>query len=74
MAVRRPLTLEEREEIAVGRARGEGVREIARSIGRNLSVISREVCRNRVLRRGSSSLARSAFRCWCTCDLSVSCQ
>ncbi|WP_423836143.1 helix-turn-helix domain-containing protein [Streptomyces cathayae] len=42
MAVRRPLTREEREEIAVGRAQGEGVREIARRVGRCSSVVSRE--------------------------------
>ncbi|WP_206188899.1 helix-turn-helix domain-containing protein [Streptomyces hirsutus] len=45
MAVRRPLTLKEREEIAVGRARDEGVREIARRIGRDPSVVSREIRR-----------------------------
>ncbi|WP_408608324.1 transposase [Actinocorallia populi] len=44
--MRRALTLEEREEIAVGRERGEGVREIARRIGRVPSVVSREIRRN----------------------------
>ncbi|MFI5987514.1 helix-turn-helix domain-containing protein [Streptomyces sp. NPDC051555] len=46
MASRRPLTVEDREEIAVGRARGEGVREIAGRIGRDPSVVSREIRRN----------------------------
>ncbi|MGW3265509.1 helix-turn-helix domain-containing protein [Streptomyces sp. NPDC001056] len=38
MAVRRPLTLEEREEIAVCRARGEGPRDIGRRVGRILQL------------------------------------
>uniref|UniRef100_UPI003A4C8254 helix-turn-helix domain-containing protein n=1 Tax=Streptomyces TaxID=1883 RepID=UPI003A4C8254 len=46
MAERRPLTLEEREEIAVGRARSEGVRAIGRRLGRCPSVVSREIGRN----------------------------
>ena len=40
------LTLAEREEIALAHARGEGVRAIARLIGRDQSVISRELARN----------------------------
>ena len=40
------LTLAEREEIALANARGEGVRAIARLIGRDQSVISRELRRN----------------------------
>jgi len=40
------LTLAEREEIALAHARGEGVRAIARLIGRDASVVSRELARN----------------------------
>lgn len=46
MARRQILTLAEREEIALANARGEGVRAIARLIGRDQSVISRELRRN----------------------------
>ncbi|MCE7080317.1 IS30 family transposase [Streptomyces sp. ST2-7A] len=46
MAGRRPLTLADREEIALGRARNEGVRELARRLDRDPSVISRELGRN----------------------------
>jgi IS30 family transposase len=42
----RYLSLAEREEIAIRRARGSGVREIARHLGRSPSTISRELCRN----------------------------
>ena len=42
----RYLSLAEREEIALGRARGCGVREIARLTGRSPSTISRELRRN----------------------------
>ncbi|WP_406467971.1 helix-turn-helix domain-containing protein [Streptomyces hirsutus] len=64
MAVRRPLPLEEREEIAVGRARDEGVREIARRIGRDPSVVSREIRRNSSRRgyRASTADRRAAQR------------
>lgn len=64
MAVRRPLTLEEREEIAVGRARGEGVRAIARRISRDPSVVSRELERNSSTRgyRASTAHRRAAER------------
>ena len=37
------LSLEEREEIAVGRARGESMREVARRLGRAPSTVSREI-------------------------------
>jgi transposase, IS30 family len=40
------LSLAEREEIALGRARGEGVRVIAARLGRAPSTVSREVSRN----------------------------
>jgi len=44
--VRRPLTLAERETIALLRAGGVGVRAIAVQVGRDASVISRELARN----------------------------
>ena len=50
----RYLSLAEREEIAVGRAAGKGVRQIARELGRAASTVSREVARN--------SLSRGAYR------------
>jgi transposase, IS30 family len=42
----RYLSLAEREEIALGLARGLGVREIARGLGRSASTVSREIARN----------------------------
>ena len=48
----RYLSLAEREEIAILRARGYGVREIARSLGRSPSTISRELRRNAATRGG----------------------
>jgi IS30 family transposase len=48
----RYLSFEEREEIALLRARGRGVREIARQIGRSPSTISRELRRNAATRGG----------------------
>jgi transposase, IS30 family len=42
----RCLTLAQREEIAVGRARGDSVRAIAAAIGRSASTVSRELRRN----------------------------
>ena len=50
----RYLSLAEREEIAVGRAAGKGVRQIARELGRAASTVSREVRRN--------CLSRGAYR------------
>ena len=41
-----PLTMEEREEIAIGLALGESRRVIARRIGRDKSTVSREIKRN----------------------------
>ncbi|WP_166852936.1 helix-turn-helix domain-containing protein, partial [Isoptericola sp. BMS4] len=41
----RYLSLTEREELAVLRAEGRGVREIARLLGRSASTISRELAR-----------------------------
>jgi len=45
----RYLSLWEREEIALGRVRGEGVRLLARRLGRSPSTVSRELRRNRAL-------------------------
>jgi IS30 family transposase len=42
----RCLTLVQREEIALGRARGESIRQIATAIGRAPSTVSRELRRN----------------------------
>ncbi len=50
---RRYLTFVEREEIAILRARGRGVREIARQLGRSPSTISRELRRNAATRGGN---------------------
>ena len=43
----RCLTLAQREEIAIARARGDSIRAIAASIGRSPSTVSRELRRNR---------------------------
>ncbi len=48
----RYLSFTEREEIAVLLARGSGVREIARALGRAPSTISRELQRNVAIRTG----------------------
>ena len=48
----RYLSFEEREEIALLRAQGTGVREIARRLGRAPSTISRELRRNAATRGG----------------------
>jgi DNA-binding CsgD family transcriptional regulator len=48
----RYLSFAEREEIAILRAQGCGVREIARRIGRSASTISRELRRNAATRGG----------------------
>jgi hypothetical protein len=57
----RYLSIAEREEIAILRARGCGVREIARSIGRSPSTISRELRRNAATRsRGCEYRATTA--------------
>jgi IS30 family transposase len=49
----RYLSFAEREEIALGRARGLGVREVARRLGRAASTISRELRRNAATRGGT---------------------
>src|ERR671912_3052709 len=48
----RYLSFADREEIALGRAQGQGVREIARRLGRAPSTISRELRRNAATRSG----------------------
>jgi IS30 family transposase len=48
----RYLSFTEREEIALGRAQGHGVREIARQLTRAPSTISRELRRNAATRSG----------------------
>jgi len=42
----RCLTFAEREEIAIARGRGHGIRQIAHGLGRSPSTISRELARN----------------------------
>ncbi len=49
----RYLSFEEREEIALLRVRGAGVREIARRLGRAPSTISKELRRNAATRGGT---------------------
>src|SRR3954447_25342898 len=49
----RYLSFAEREEIALCRAQGHGVREVARRLGRAASTISRELRRNAATRGGS---------------------
>ena len=48
----RYLSFSERERIALARARGDGVREIAAQLGRSPSTISRELRRNAATRSG----------------------
>ena len=48
----RYLSFQEREEIALRRAQGAGIREIARELRRNPSTISRELRRNAATRGG----------------------
>lgn len=55
----RYLCFAEREEIALLRAQGRGVREIARLIGRDPGTISRELRRNAATRGGSSDYRAS---------------
>ena len=49
----RYLSFEEREEIAIMRAKDKGVREIARTLGRDPGTISRELRRNAATRGGT---------------------
>ena len=52
---RKPLTLEDREDISRGLAKGLDNKDIARSIGRSESVVSREISRHG---------GREAYRAW----------
>src|SRR5215212_6989313 len=52
----RYLSFREREEIAILRATGCGVREIGRRVGRSPSTISRELRRNAATRSGKDPL------------------
>jgi transposase, IS30 family len=58
----RCLTFAEREEIALCRARGQGVRQIARRLGRHPSTISRELARNGDRRYRASDAHASAYQ------------
>ncbi len=49
----RYLAFAEREEIALWRAQGLGVREVARRLGRSASTVSRELRRNAATRSGN---------------------
>src|SRR3954453_23490515 len=49
----RNLSFAEREEVALWRAQGSGVREVARRLGRAASTISRELRRNAATRGGA---------------------
>ena len=51
-ATGRYLSFHEREEIALSKAQGAGVREIARRLGRHPSTVSRELRRNAATRGG----------------------
>jgi transposase, IS30 family len=53
--IRKPLTLEDREDISRGLAKGLSNKDIARSIGRDESVVSREIERHG---------GREAYRAW----------
>lgn len=55
----RYLCFAEREEIAVLRAQGKGVREIARAVGRDPGTISRELRRNAATRGGKAEYRAS---------------
>jgi IS30 family transposase len=55
----RYLSFAEREEIALLKAEGRGVREIARAIGRDPGTISRELRRNAATRYGSTGYRAS---------------
>jgi len=49
----RYLSFAEREEIAILRAQGRGIREVARRLGRAASTVSRELRRNAATRSGN---------------------
>src|SRR3954447_23364981 len=52
----RYLSFAEREEVALWRAQGRGVREVARRLGRAASTVSRELRRNAATRGGGGGL------------------
>jgi len=54
----RYLSLAEREELAILRVQGAGVREIARQMGRSASTISRELRRNAATRSGAWTIGQ----------------
>ena len=59
----RYLSFSEREEIALARARGAGVREIAEELGRSPSTVSRELRRNAAT-RGRKADYRASVAQW----------
>jgi IS30 family transposase len=59
----RYLSFAEREEIALGRARGDGVRKIARGLGRSPSTVCRELRRNAGT-RGGTLVYRAVLAQW----------
>ncbi|MGF7236407.1 MAG: IS30 family transposase [Frankia sp.] len=59
----RYLSFAEREEIAVGRARGDSIRQIARGLGRPASTVSRELRRNAGT-RGGTLVYRATLAQW----------
>ena len=63
----RYLSVEEREQILAGVVRGDGIREIARNLGRAASTVSRELARNMLRpyrgRSGSGSAVSSRVPC-----------
>lgn len=66
MSVRVALSMEEREEVGLGIERGESGRQIAAALGRDPSVVNREIARNggRVKYRASRADKRAArLRC-----------
>ena len=58
----RCLTFSEREEIALGRARGESVRRIARALGRAPSTVSRELSRTSIAAVSTERPPRTRWR------------
>ncbi len=64
----RSLSFHEREEIAILKAQGIGVRETARRLGRDPSTVSRELRRNAATRGGRLDYRASVGSCpvsWC---------
>ena len=59
----RYLSFEEREEIALLKAQGKGVREIAREVGRDPGTVSRELRRNAAT-RGGKQVYRAVVAQW----------